>query len=258
MKRKSILLVAAMLIALQSPVSAVTIIDSQIDDELNKKAEQEMVKNAKDLNEKITFTKVNSCESMEKVMNDFLETYKKLHPQRTTRSYYWGEDLAINSISTQSMKSADFAVDSAVMAGAESIWATNWWVISDYSTTNIQKAGVDEPEILKSNGKYLFYYAEPDYNEKYVSIIKTPTNKDLSDAEIAAKINIPSSIYNTQLFLNGNKLIILGTRYASKSDSILGSNRTLVIVYDISDLENLKLEKLTEVYGSFEDARMIW
>jgi hypothetical protein len=28
-------------------------------------------------------------------------------------------------------------------------------------------------------------------------------------------------------------------------------------VYDISDLENLKLEKLTEVYGSFEDARMI-
>jgi hypothetical protein len=57
--------------------------------------------------------------------------------------------------------------------------------------------------------------------------------------------------------LNGNKLVILGTRYASKSDSILGSNRTLVIVYDISDLENLKLEKLTEVYGSFEDARMI-
>jgi hypothetical protein len=52
-------------------------------------------------------------------------------------------------------------------------------------------------------------------------------------------------------------LIILGSRYASKSDSILGSNRTLVIIYDISDLENLKLEKLTEVYGTFEDARMI-
>ena len=99
--------------------------------------------------------------------------------------------------------------------------------------------------------------SEADYNDRYISIIKTPTSKDLSDAEIVAKINIPSSIYNTQLFLNGNKLIILGTRYASKSDSILGTDRTLVIVYDISDLENLKLEKLTEVYGSFEDARMI-
>jgi len=42
-----------------------------------------MVKQAQDLNEKITFTKVNSCESMEKVMGDFLETYKKLHPKQT-------------------------------------------------------------------------------------------------------------------------------------------------------------------------------
>jgi hypothetical protein len=48
-----------------------------------------MVKQAQDLNEKITFTKVNSCESMEKVMSGFLETYRKLHPQRTTR--YWDD-----------------------------------------------------------------------------------------------------------------------------------------------------------------------
>lgn len=248
-----------MLIALQSPVSAVTI-DSQIEDELNQKAQEEMVKKAQDLNEKITFTKVNSCESMEKVMDDFLETYKKLHPQRTTRGidYFGWWDLQYNSVSKSAMIDADFAVAETAVAGTQSIWDTNWWIISDYSTTNIQKAGVDEPEILKSNGKYLFYYSEPDYNEKYISIIKTPTKNDLSDAEIAAKITIPSSIYNTQLFLNGNKLVILWTRYASKSDSILWSNRTLVIVYDISDLENLKLEKLTEVYGSFEDARMIW
>ncbi len=263
MKRKSILLIAAMLIALQSPVSAVTVIDSQIDDELNKQAQQEMIKNAKDLNEKITFTKVNSCESMEKVMGDFLETYKKLHPKRTTRSSdFFGratQDIAFNSVS-KSADSANFAetaVESVAVAGSQSLWATNGWVISDYSTTNIQKVWVDEPEILKSNGKYLFYYSAVNYNEWYISIIKTPTKKDLSDAEIVAKINIPSSLYNIQLFLNGNKLVILGTRYASKSDSVLWSNRTLVIVYDISDLENLKLEKLTEVYGDFEDARMI-
>ena len=265
MKRKSLLLIAAMLIALQSPVSAVTVIDSQIDAELNKQAQQEMIKNAKDLNEKITFTKVNSCESMEKVMGDFLETYKKLHPQRTIRSYDYFEtdgvwavpSASINTIGAKWMN-ADFAMaENAAVAGSQSLWATNGWVISDYSTTNIQKIWVDEPELLKSNGKYLFYYSSVNYNEGYISIIKTPTKKDLSDAEIIAKINIPSSLYNIQLFLNGNKLVILGTRYASKSDSILWSNRTLVIVYDISDLENLKLEKLTEVYGDFEDARMI-
>jgi len=127
MKRKSLLLIATMLIALQSPVSAVTVIDSQIDDELNKQAQQEMVKNAKDLNEKITFTKVNSCESMEKVMGDFLETYKKLHPQRTTRSvdyFGWGaQDLVYNSVSksADSANFADMAVESVAVAGSQSL-----------------------------------------------------------------------------------------------------------------------------------------
>ena len=246
-------------------------IDSQIENELNKKSEQEMIQNAQDLNEKIKFTKVNSCESMEKVMSGFLETYRKLHPKRNYNRW-WSNDLLWQTI--EPAYDEDFVINAWAMK--ESIWtnsfksetanldysdgaslSTDMWEIADYSTTNIQKIWVDEPEILKSNGKYLFYYSEINYNDQYISIIKTPTKNDLSDAEIIAKINIPNSLSNIQLFLNGNKLVILGSRYAGKSDSILGSNRTLVIIYDINDLENLKLEKLTEVYWSFEDARMI-
>ena len=266
MKRNSILLVAAMLIALQSPVSALVIIDSQIEDELNKKSEQEMVQKAQDLNEKITFTKVNSCESMESVMDDFLETYKKLHPKQTRHRYdypvlytNWAKSISAD---------VDYMVEDVAMVQEAGIAyeesssnaisrSTDGGTISDYSTTNIQKIWVDEPEILKSNWKYLFYYSEASYNDKYISIIKTPAQQDLSDAEIVAKINIPDSLRDIKLFLNGDKLIILGSRYASKSDSVLWSNRTLVIVYDISDLGNLSLEKLSEVYGYFQDARMI-
>lgn len=269
MKAKNILFSIASVIALWglASVSAVSI-DTQIENELNKKAEQEMVQKAQDLSEKITFTKVNSCESMEKVMSGFLETYRKLHPQRTYNRWYnymlyedealdWAAPSAsINTIGAKWMNADSPITESSAIAWSQSLWSDGG-VISDYSTTNIQKVWVDEPELLKSNGKYLFYYSEVDYNDKYISIIKTPTKNDLSDAEIVAKINIPDSLNNIQLFLNWNKLVILGTRYASKADSILGSNRTLVIIYDISDLENLKLEKLTEVYGSFEDARMI-
>ena len=84
MKTKTILFSITSAIALWglASVSAVSI-DTQIEDELNKKTQQEMVQKAQDLSEKITFTKVNSCESMEKVMNDFLETYKKLNPKRS-------------------------------------------------------------------------------------------------------------------------------------------------------------------------------
>jgi hypothetical protein len=56
-----------------------------------------MEKKVQDLNEKITFTKVNSCESMEKVMSGFLETYRKLHPQRTyNRNYVLYEDADLD------------------------------------------------------------------------------------------------------------------------------------------------------------------
>lgn len=266
MKAKNILfsIVSAVIVGWFASTYAITI-DSQIDDELNQKAEQEIQKKVQDLNEKITFTKVNSCESMEKVMGDFLETYKKLHPKPTyhrydrvyfaTNSMKWMDD-GFNTLDYDMVEEAavaDIAMEmpSSISRGAD------MWEITDFSTTNIQKIWVDEAEILKSNGKYLFYYAEPSYNDKYISIIKTPRKSDLSDAEVVAKINIPSSINNTQLFLNWDKLVILGTRYTSKYDSILGSNRTLIIVYDISDLDNLVLEKLTEVYGYFGDARMI-
>ena len=264
MKAKNILfsIVSAVVVWWFASTYAVNI-DSQIDDALNQKTQEEMQKKAQDLNEKITFTKVKSCQSMESVMSGFLETYRKLHPKRNY-NYGWDEEdldylveesVNLNvSMTNWAMKSADTVRNDSPQSASIS---ADMWEISDYSTTNIQKAWVDEPEILKSNGKYLFYYSKPDYDEQYISIIKTPTKSDLSDAEIIAKINIPDSLNNIQLFLNGDKLVILGSRYTSKYDSILGANRTLAIVYDVSDLDNLKLEKLTEVYGSFEDARMI-
>ena len=90
-------------------------VDSQIDDALNQKAGQEMQKKVQDLNEKITFTKVKSCQSMESVMSGFLETYRKLHPKRNY-NYGWDEDYLVEDISWEApiavtnwaaMKSAD-------------------------------------------------------------------------------------------------------------------------------------------------------
>jgi uncharacterized secreted protein with C-terminal beta-propeller domain len=127
----------------------------------------------------------------------------------------------------------------------------------DYSTTNIQKIGVDEPEILKSNGDYLFYYVNEDYGkDSYISIIKTPKKADLSDGEVVKKIAIPSALSNIQLFLQGDSLVILGNR-RSQMESLLGGARTISIIYDVSDVEHLVLKKLVEVQGYYQDARIV-
>ena len=263
MTKKNILFLGLLPLIVGYPAFAVTTIDSQIEDELNKKAEQEMVQQAQDLNEKITFTKVNSCKSMESVMNDFLETYKKLHPKPTRHRYdypMYTNSIAVKSINQGGMDLLDGVMATSDVMASASNSAEKWgdlWEITDFSTTNIQKIWVDEPELLKSNGKYLFYYSYVDYNNKYISIIKTPRQSDLSDAQIINKIKIPNSLYDIQLFLNENKLVILGSRSSSTNNTVLWTSRSLVIIYDISDLDNLKLEKLTEVYGRFEDARMI-
>lgn len=117
---------------------------------------------------------------------------------------------------------------------------------------------VDEPEILKSNGEYLFYYADAGYNSQnnYISIIKTPKKADLTDAEIVKKIKIPTALSNIQLFLQDQQLIILGSK-RSETESLLGRGRTVAIVYDISDMEQLVLKKLVEVNGGYQDARIV-
>jgi uncharacterized secreted protein with C-terminal beta-propeller domain len=121
----------------------------------------------------------------------------------------------------------------------------------------LQKAGVDEPEILKSNGDYLFYYVNEDYGqESYISIIKTPKNVYLNDAEIVKKIAIPDSLSNIQLFLQESSLVILATRYTSM-ESVLGNARMIAIIYDISDMDKLVLKKLVEVQGYYQDARIV-
>ncbi|MDR0651325.1 MAG: hypothetical protein LBG59_08240 [Candidatus Peribacteria bacterium] len=62
-----------------------TLVDEQIVDAINQQQQEELLKQAQTLNETITFTQVNSCQSMEQVFSNFLEIYKKYTPQQSYR-----------------------------------------------------------------------------------------------------------------------------------------------------------------------------
>ena len=221
-----------------------------------------MMNAAQDLNENFTFTQVNSCASMDTVMGEFLELYKKYYPQR---GYLYDKGLTpfVNGLLMDALFGNDLAEvnEDAYYDDVQAVpaMAVGGGGDGGYSTTNLQKVGVDEPETLKSNGKYLFYYVPYDAAGKsYVAIIKTPTQSDLQDAEIVKRIAIPNTLSNVQLFLQGDKLVILASRYTDYfKASVLGSAHSVVIVYDISDMDNLTLEKMVDVNGNFLDARII-
>lgn len=125
----------------------------------------------------------------------------------------------------------------------------------DVSTTNIQVAGVDESELIKTDGTHLYFYNNKDH---MVYIAKAFPATELS---IVKKIKIPESFMEPKLFLQGKKLIILGTKYNMTDYGYrYWFNRqvkTVVVVYDIRDLSSLKIDKYYETDGNITESRMI-
>ncbi|EKD30492.1 MAG: hypothetical protein ACD_78C00035G0001, partial [uncultured bacterium (gcode 4)] len=91
---------------------------------------------------------------------------------------------------------------------AQWLWGGQWGGVAvDVSNTNLQVAGVDESELIKTDGTYLYFYNSKDHT---VYIAKAFPATELS---IIKKIKIPESFVEPKLFLQGKKLIILSTKY---------------------------------------------
>lgn len=132
-----------------------------------------------------------------------------------------------------------------------------------FSTTNLQKDGVEEPEIIKTDGNRIYYYNR---QEQKIYVMKSPFDATsrtitINNASIETVINLPQELYNLQLFTTSNRLVILGTRYRNTSYNnaytLDRSQRTFVIVYDTSSTTSPKLIRFTDVDGYYTDARMI-
>jgi len=103
----------------------------------------------------------------------------------------------------------------------------------DYSTTNIQVEGVDEADIVKSNGKYIYVVS----GNKVIIIDAYPAENARVLSEIEA------GEHPTELFVNGNKLVVFG--------------RENIKVYDVSDKENPLLTRDVSFDGYYFDSRMV-
>jgi inhibitor of cysteine peptidase len=132
----------------------------------------------------------------------------------------------------------------------------------DYSRTNTQVAGVDESDIVKTDGKYIYYMSDSydsinGKQSKYVYIAKAAPADHM---EVVRKIKIPDTFYNTDLYITDDKLVILSTGYNQQDYSrywINRNQRTFVMVFDKTDVSSLKLQKLYVVDGDYTKSRKI-
>ena len=114
--------------------------------------------------------------------------------------------------------------------------------MTDYSKTNIQTEGVDEGDIVKTDGKYIYFV-----NDKGLTII------DSNPLTMKKVFELKNKNYGKlirDIFLDKNKLIIIS--------DVLQKNighRTFIETYDISDIKNPKLINENNVDGEYNQSR---
>ncbi len=142
---------------------------------------------------------------------------------------------------------AGVAPSKAAVAGAE-----------DYSTTNVQVAGVDEPDIIKNDGKYIYTVS----GNKIVIVDAYPAE----ELKILSEIKLEGT--PTEIFVNKDKLVVFGDQtqyYPFRGEIAIASpiwypyysQKVFIYVYDISDRENPALTRNVTVDGYYVDSRMI-
>jgi inhibitor of cysteine peptidase len=136
--------------------------------------------------------------------------------------------------------------------------------LPSYSTTNVQVAGVDEPDIVKTDGTYLYVVAN-----QTVYIIKA---YPATETTILSQITI-TNVTITNIFIRGDRLVVFGDSGGFypypllegdvKVDMIQpniwlgGVSQTVINVYDLNNRADPALVKEIRIDGGYFDARLI-
>lgn len=143
----------------------------------------------------------------------------------------------------------------------------------EHSTTNVQVENVDEADIIKTDGDYIYYIT----NDK-VFIVKADELEIISTIEV--KNDDKKTFSPQELFINKDKLILLGNFYEYEEnltrkqrsveeeaisedmeyyevERINRSNTAIAIVYDISNKEKPEIIRQVGLDGYYINSRMI-
>jgi inhibitor of cysteine peptidase len=180
-------------------------------------------------------------------------------------TYYGGGPL-----DSQFFGSTRESLDGAAPIPAPATLGEGDYSSNSYSTTNIQVEGVDEADIVKTDGKYIYVATNNNFqssSQNNVCIVKA----DPQDSRVIAEIALGNNTYVAGLFLSqdSSKLVVLGSQYqlyayeeAARSEEIMiypyySSVNTFLSVYDVSEKASPVLARNLTLSGSYFNSRMI-
>lgn len=193
--------------------------------------------------------KVNKSENT--VAMKTLQTYDDIYDNvKKFKTTFWDK---IRGYASNEMEIIEEAYDGATNTGAAT--GTNGSTLknesagadtdnsADHSDTNVQVEGVDEADVVKTDGKYIFILSS---YEKTVKIVDVTGEKPRQLTSIKTE-----DIYNCDMYLSGGRLILLGEGNSEKQSTVTA------VIYDISDPNKPKELTRLKQSGNYQDSRLI-
>jgi hypothetical protein len=117
----------------------------------------------------------------------------------------------------------------------------------DFSTTNVQEAGVDEPDIVKTDGDRIVALAGGD-----VEVLQLVDRQP----EVVGTLDLPSDEYASGLLLEGDRVLVLAGAGATSRSGVWSEVSVLHLV-DLADPANPTITETLRIDGGVVSARLV-
>lgn len=114
----------------------------------------------------------------------------------------------------------------------------------DYSKTNVQTKGIDEADIVKTDGKYIYFI------RKNSLVVVDSNTKNL---KVVATIKEQEEKFLRDIYVDSKKLYLIYD--SNKKQNDIDKQITIVDIYDIRDITKIQKLKTNTLNGYYQESR---
>lgn len=181
--------------------------------------------------------------------------FKKLYKENNGKGFFgyvfnYAEDMVIGA---DGVKAESAVVPTTAAAALNAPTGSTPNNSPEFGNTNVQTVGVDEGDILKNDGRYIYITSSYGSDTAKVKIIDTETMEHITTIDIGKK----TEVHVEEFYVTGDILTIIYTEDTDSSNYFGSGDETKADVYDISDKKAPKKVNTHSQNGGFRNSRKI-
>lgn len=192
--------------------------------------------------------------SIATITNDDIAVYESFETDKGSLNYSYSENFSIEdsvSSDTRSEPTTNLSTDTAESTSKQ------------FSSTNTQEKNIDEGDIIKTDGTYIYKVISKFNNETgHTDQSLTITETDNGSLKLIATIDLQELVKDKEkeylnfyeFYLYKNYIVLMYTKRDYSSENNI--TETNIVIYDIKDRANPKRKKILTQSGYYESSRI--